>query len=144
MFDMKVVVSDFAQGYPWQGDQFIMQVLLIAGYAAEMLCRLNRVQISFQLMLMSDILTASGNRVNTKILLRRPPGEAYSNMRWLHKQPTKLDIQLWQTAMLSICPSQCKTSSVGHFLGKPHRIWRGSWCKDDSTLRHLYNNSKME
>ncbi len=28
MFDMKVVVSDFAQEYPRQGNQFIMQVLL--------------------------------------------------------------------------------------------------------------------
>jgi hypothetical protein len=35
MLDMKVVVSDFAQEYPWQGDQFIMQVLQRAGYAAE-------------------------------------------------------------------------------------------------------------
>jgi hypothetical protein len=34
MFNMKVVVSDFTQEYPWQGNQFIMQVLLRAGYAA--------------------------------------------------------------------------------------------------------------
>ncbi len=85
MFDMKVVVSDFVQEYPQQGNQFTMQVLLRAGYAAETLCLLNRAQISSQLMFMSDILTASGNRINTKILLRRPPGEAYSNMRWPHK-----------------------------------------------------------
>jgi hypothetical protein len=124
MFNMKVVVSDFTQEYPWQGNQFIMQVLLRAGYAAETRSRLNRVQILLQLIFMSDILTASGNRINTEILLRRPPGEAYSNMRLMHKQPTKFDIQLWQTTMLSICPSRCKTSSVGCFLGKTHRIWR--------------------
>jgi hypothetical protein len=126
MFDMKVVVSDFAQEYPRQGNQFIMQVLLRAGYAAETLSQLNRVQIFLQLIFMSDFLTASGNRINTKILLRRPPGEAYSNMRWPHKQPTKSDIQLWQTALLSICPSWCKTSTVGCFLRKTHRIWQWS------------------
>jgi hypothetical protein len=38
MFNMKVVVSDFVQEYPRQGNQFIMQVLLRATYAAEMLC----------------------------------------------------------------------------------------------------------
>jgi hypothetical protein len=144
IFDMKVMVSDFIQEYPQQGDQFIMQILLRAGYTAETLRQLNRVQISLQLMIMSDILTASGNRINTKILLRSPPGEAYSNMRWLHEQPTKLDIQLWQTAMLSICPSWCKTSSIGHVLGKTHRIWWWSWCKDNSTLSHLNNDGKME
>ncbi len=46
MFDMKVVVTEFAQEYPRRGDQFIMQVLLKAGYAAQMLLRLNRVRIS--------------------------------------------------------------------------------------------------
>jgi hypothetical protein len=44
MFDIKVVVSDFAQEYLRQGGQFIMQVLLRAGYAAETtLHQLNRV-----------------------------------------------------------------------------------------------------
>jgi hypothetical protein len=109
-----------------------------------MLCQLNRVRISLQLMFMSDILTASGNRINTKILSRHPPQEAYSNMRWPHKQLTKLDIQLWLIAMLSICHSRCKTSSIGCFLGKTHRIWQWSWCKDDSTLCHLHANGKME
>jgi hypothetical protein len=49
MFDMKVLVTEFAQEYPQQGNQFIMQVLLKVGYAAETLLRLNRVQISLRL-----------------------------------------------------------------------------------------------
>jgi hypothetical protein len=93
---------------------------------------------------MSNILTASGNRINTKILLHRPLIEAYSNMRWPQEQPTKVDMQLWRNAMLSICPSRCKTSSVGHFLSSTHRIWRWSWCKEDSTLCHLNNDRKTE
>jgi hypothetical protein len=134
MFDIKVVIADIAHKYPWQGNQFIMQALLRAGYTGEMLHQLNRVQISLQLLFMSDILTASGNRIDTKILLQQPPGKIYSCMRWPNKQPTQSDMQLWQTALLSIRPSQCKTSSAGHFLGTTHRIWQWSWRKDNSTL----------
>jgi hypothetical protein len=133
-FNIKVVIADIAHKYPRQGNQFIMQALLRAGYTVEMLRRLNRVQISLQLLFMSDILTASGNMIDTKILLRQPPGETYSSMQWLNKQTTQSSMQLWQAAVLSICPSWCKTSSVGHFLGTTHRIWRWSWCEDDSTL----------
>jgi hypothetical protein len=113
MFDMKVVAAELAQEYPWQGNQFIMQVLLKAGYAAETLLRLIRVQISLQLLFMLDVLTASGNKVNTKILLRRPPGQTCSNMRWPQERPTNSNLQLWKNALLDICPSRCKTSSIG-------------------------------
>jgi hypothetical protein len=120
--DIKVVVTDLAQKLPREGKQFIMQVLLRVGYAAEALLQLDRVHISLQVILMLDILTASSNRINTKILLHCPPGEAYSDMRWPQEQPTNADMQLWRNAMLSICLSRCKTSSVGHFLSNTHRI----------------------
>jgi hypothetical protein len=69
MFNIKVVIADIAHKYPRQGNQLIMQALLRAGYTGEMLCRLNRVRISLQLLFMPDILTALGNRFDTKILL---------------------------------------------------------------------------
>jgi hypothetical protein len=43
MFDIKVVIADIAHEYPRQGNQFIMQALLRAGYTGETLRRLNRV-----------------------------------------------------------------------------------------------------
>ncbi len=144
LFDMKVVVTEFAQEYPQQGNQFIMQVLQKVGYAAETLLRLNRVHISFQLLFMSDILTASGNKVNTEILLHHPLGEKCSNMRWPQERPTNSNLQSWKNAMLTICPSRCKSSSIGQFLGNTHRIWHWSWCMGDSTLRHLQKDGKME
>jgi hypothetical protein len=121
-----------------------MQVLLKAGYTAETLLRLNRVQISLQLLFMLDVLTASGNKVNTKILLCCPPGETCSNMRWPQERPTNSNLQLWKNAMLTICLSRCKSSSVGQFLGNTHRIWCWLWCKGDSTLCHLHKDSKTE
>jgi hypothetical protein len=79
MFDIKVVIADIAHKYPRQGNHFIMQALLRAGYTGETLRQLNRLQISLQLLFMSDILTASRNR-NTEILSRQPPGKTYSSM----------------------------------------------------------------
>jgi hypothetical protein len=88
MFDIKVVIKNIAHKYPRQGNQFIMQALLRAGYTGEMLCQLNRVQISLQLLFMSDILIALENRTDTKILLQQPPGKSYSSMQWPNEQPT--------------------------------------------------------
>jgi hypothetical protein len=67
-FGMKVVVADFNADYPCEGDPFIMQVLIQSGYSKEMLLWLNRVQVSLQLLFMSDILTASGNKISPEIL----------------------------------------------------------------------------
>jgi hypothetical protein len=60
-FNMKLVIADGAQTYPRENDQFIMQVLISKGYSGKTLRRLNRVQVSQQVLFMSDILTASGN-----------------------------------------------------------------------------------
>jgi hypothetical protein len=145
MFNNKVVIADIAHKYPWQGNQFIMQALVRAGYTGEMLRQLNREQNSLQLLFMSDILTAlpSGNRIGTKILSRQPPGKTYSSMQWPNKQLAGSDMQLWQTTLLSIFPSWCKTSSISHFLGITHRIWQWSWCEDDSMLQRANNDGKM-
>ncbi len=43
MLDIKVVIADIAHKYPWQGNHFIMQALLRAGYTGETLRRLNMV-----------------------------------------------------------------------------------------------------
>ncbi len=81
-FDKKVVVTAAAQNFPRKGNQFIMQVLLQMEYNLDALLWLNRVRISLQLMFMLDILTASGNKINTKILSHHLPGEANLDMRW--------------------------------------------------------------
>jgi hypothetical protein len=144
MFDMQVVVADHPQEYPRKGDQFIMQVLIKAGYADNMLIQLNWVQIPLQLLFMSNILTASGNKVSTEILFRCPQGEARSNINWPNEHPTDLDFQVWKNAMLSICPSWSNTSKVGKFIHKTHRIWQWSQCKIDSTLHRLHKDGKTE
>ncbi len=70
MFGLHTVLADLPLQFPRVGNQFIMQVLIKAGYTGEALWRLNRVHISLQLLFMSDVLTVSGNKISTCILLR--------------------------------------------------------------------------
>ncbi len=104
-FNVKSVVADLNQTPPRDGDQFIMQVLIRSGFSNKMLLRLNRVRVCQQLLFMSDILTASENKINPEVLSRRPPEEAWSNMTWPNENPTDSDFQMWRRAILSICPS---------------------------------------
>jgi hypothetical protein len=72
MFDMQVVVADQPLEFPREGDQFIMQVLIKAGYTGKTPSHLNRVRVSLQVQFMSHILTASSYKVSTDILAHRP------------------------------------------------------------------------
>ena len=136
-FNVKAVVANVNLAFPREGDEFIMQVLMRNGYTNEALRRLNRVRVGQQLLFMSDVLTASGNKINPEVLSRRPPGEAWSNMTWPNEHPTDSDFQMWHRAMLSICPSRRGGTRVGRFIGPTHRIWRWTWNMEDSTLHHL-------
>ncbi len=78
MFDMHVVVADFLKEFPRKGDQFIMEVLIKTGYAGKTLNCLNRVPVSLHLLVMSDILMASGNKASKEILSCRLQGDAWS------------------------------------------------------------------
>ncbi len=81
-FDIKIVMMAASQKFPRECNQFIMQVLAWKGYDLDMLLRLNRVRLSLQLLFMSDILTASGNIINTEILSRCLPEVSNLDMRW--------------------------------------------------------------
>ncbi len=92
-FKVRAVVANFNTTFPCESNEFIMQVLIRRGYSNDMLHDLNRVRVYQQLLFMSDILTASGNKINPEILSRCPPGEAWSNMTWPNKHPTDSDFQ---------------------------------------------------
>jgi hypothetical protein len=105
MFGLHTVVADVWHTFPRKGDQFIMQVLIKAGYKGDSLRRLNRVCIYLQVLFMSDILIALGQRKFPRALSRRPIKEKQSTMRWPIKHPTNSNTTLWRAAMLAICPS---------------------------------------
>ncbi len=70
-------MADLSTEYPQDGDQFIMQVLLKQRYPMDILLCMNHVRVSLQLLFMSDILTASGHKVNPEVQLRCAPGDAW-------------------------------------------------------------------
>jgi hypothetical protein len=72
MFEMTVIIPENSRGFPREGDKFIMQVLLRAGYGKEDLWRLNRVQVSLQVLFMSNVQTASGNKISSEVLFPLP------------------------------------------------------------------------
>jgi hypothetical protein len=67
-FGITVTIPDDARGFPREGDEFIMQVILKAGYSNDKFRRLNRVRVSLQALFMSDLLTASGNIISQEVL----------------------------------------------------------------------------
>jgi hypothetical protein len=70
MFDLHTVIADLPLQFLRVGNQFIMQVLIKTGFTGEALHRRNRVCVSLQLLFMLDVLTASGRKISTCILLR--------------------------------------------------------------------------
>jgi hypothetical protein len=121
-----------------------MQVLIKAGYRGDALRRLNRVQISLQVLFLSDVLTASGGKVSSDILSWRPQGEAWSNMRWPNKQPTNSDMQFWNHAIISTCPTRSSTSSIGKYICNLHWVQRWFWNKTDSYIHHVRPDGTTE
>ncbi len=121
-----------------------MQVILQAGYRTEDLQRINKVRVLLQVLLMSDILTASGNMISSEVLPPRPCGEARLTMRWPNKQPTTSDMDLWRNAMRAICPSQCLSRGVGWFVRQTHCIWKWYWNSKASILHRTNDNETLE
>ena len=56
MFGLTVTTLLASGGFPREGDKFIMQVILQAGYNSDKVRRINRVRVSLQVLFMSDIL----------------------------------------------------------------------------------------
>jgi hypothetical protein len=93
---------------------------------------------------MSDILTASGSKIDAEAVSRPANGERRLTLCWPNEQPTHSDLQLWKTALQMICPSKSTATTVGRFVAAPHKIWRWAWNEEDSTLHRLRDDSPME
>jgi hypothetical protein len=144
MFELHTVVADVPFQFPRQGDQSLMWVFITAGYRGDTLRWLNRVRISIQVLFLSNVLTASGGKVSLDILSRQPKGEVWSTMRWPTEWPTNSDMQLWNNALSSICPSRSSTSSIGEYICNSHRVQRWLWNKTDSSIHHVKPNGMTE
>ena len=66
MFGVQTIIAEGGLDSRREGDRFLMQVLIKKGYSREILLRLNRVRVYWQALFVSDILTASGNKIDPK------------------------------------------------------------------------------
>jgi hypothetical protein len=96
MCGLEIIMADHAMKYPRDGNWFIMQVLFEMGFPRNIFLRLNQVQVFMQVLFLSDILTAFGQKINPDILSCRPTGEAWLTMRWPNEHPTESGFHLWQ------------------------------------------------
>ncbi len=105
MFSVRTVIVNAGMVYPQEGDRFIMQAFFEKGYSRKTLLRLNRVQIYWQVLFLSNILTASGNKIDTEMIAQHKIQRKRSQMRWPMEHPTESDFQLWRDAVRALCPS---------------------------------------
>jgi hypothetical protein len=98
-FDVKLVVADITQKFPRENNQFIMQALINKGYSGDTLRRLIRIRVSQQLLFMSDILTASGCKIDMEAGSQWQDGERRLSLCWPNEQPTHSDFQLWRNTL---------------------------------------------
>ncbi len=141
---MKIVMADHTLKFPRENDKFIMQALIDKGYTGDTLRRLNCVRVSQQVLFMSDILMASGCKIDKEAESRWHDGERCSSLRWPNEQPTHSGFELWRNPLQMICPSRSRTMTVGKFIATTHQIWHWSWDKNNSTLHRLHRNNTWE
>jgi hypothetical protein len=67
-FGITIETAKESLAFPRGGDKFLMLVLMERGYSRETVRRLNRVRIYMQVLFLSDVLTASGNRIDSAVL----------------------------------------------------------------------------
>jgi hypothetical protein len=121
-----------------------MQLLIEMGYPWESLQRLNHMCIFLQVLFLSDILTALGNKIDPKILSHRSSSNTRSCMRWPTECPTELNFQSWRDAMHSLCPSRNPYACVGCFTALTHKIWQWTWDDASGILCHVSNDGSTE
>jgi hypothetical protein len=63
-FDAVIQTADSSFQFPRQGDKFLMLVFMEQGHSREALIRLNWVRLHLQIIFLSDILLASGQRID--------------------------------------------------------------------------------
>ena len=134
MFSVRTIIADGGLDNPRDGDRFLMQVFVDKGYSRETLLRLNRVRVYWQVLFVSDILTASGNKIDPEVLAQPEAHRKRSQLRWPTEHPTASDFQMWRDAILALCPSRNAGMKPGAFIAPTHRIWEWRWDKDSGCL----------
>ena len=138
MFGIVTEIQGMERGLPRRGDKFLNQVFEDLGFSWNERVRLNRVRVYLQVLFLSDVVNASGARIEVEKASPRPSHHKWSTYsRWPKEQPTSSRIDLWKEAMASICPSKPTVNKLGEFIAPTHRIWRWRWCSVSNELLNI-------
>jgi hypothetical protein len=143
-FGVRTVIADTGMAFPREGNQFIMQAFFEKGYSREILLRLNRVRIYLQALFISNILMASGNKIDTEMTAQSMTQRKRSRLRWPIEHPTGLDFQLWRDAVRALCPSRDNRTRMGPFIALTHRIWNWRWDEGSGSLCRSSKDKETE
>ena len=130
MFGVRTVIADAGTEFPQESNRFLMQVFFEQGYSSKSLLRLNRVHVYWQALFLSDILTASGKKIDTEIIGQPQVCRKQSRLRWPTEHPTEWisscgGMQLWPYAQVGTlgqdwaCPLRQRT---GYGTGDGMRV----------------------
>ncbi len=92
-----------------------------------------------------DVLTTSGNRIDTNTLCPRPANNRQSVLNWPKEEPTAADMMLWKEALKDICPSRRCLYCLGLYVAKSHRVQEWRWCAlSNELLQYFHESASMD
>ena len=78
-----------------------MQKFWEVGFEESDLVQLNKVRLHQQVVFLSDVMDASGRRLD-EYLKKRPAGEKWSSLTFPVEQPPRAFFNMWKEALLAI------------------------------------------
>ena len=87
-------INDNFLRIPREGDKWIMQLFVQAGFNKEDLLRLNRVRVHQQVLFLSCVLVASGKSLDKKYMTKRKPEKKWSTLSFPKEKPPNKEFQL--------------------------------------------------
>jgi hypothetical protein len=94
-FCVFVQTADSFFQFPQWEEKFLMLVFMERGHSREALIWFNQVRLHLQIIFLSDILLASGQRIDSTVLQHWKLGVNHSTKKWQMEEPTESDFALW-------------------------------------------------
>lgn len=115
---------------PRKHDLTLVEIFLAENYTGTNLRRLNRCRLALKAIFLSDIVTASGRRLEEFALDSRVGRE--SCFKFPREHPTSADWKLWDEFWTSWrLPNGTLPVTLGEWIEPSHQVWK--WQYDDST-----------
>ena len=80
LYGVRILLGESLIKRPRERDRWLMSEFKRVGYSGQELVRLNRVRCHQQVLILSDIVTASGRSLDERYLRKRPNSEQWSSL----------------------------------------------------------------